>query len=82
MNQPGLLTNIVSDPSSNQISLCQDTCLVSEDDSDGTQTTCTVSSLSTLYSASHYNLTTNNYLVGTPFSSNASYTMAVWDNDL
>lgn len=72
----------MSDPAKNRISVCNDICIISEADSTASVTTCELSSLATLYSATNYNMTTNNYLLGTPFASNASLSMAVWDNNL
>jgi hypothetical protein len=82
IDQAGLFPTILSDPEKNRISVCNDICIISEADSNDSVTSCQLTALATLYSASQYNMTTNNYLIGTPFASNTSLTMAVWDNDL
>lgn len=76
------MPTILSDQVNNGISVCNSVCTLSEADSTDSFTSCVVPTLATLYSATHFNMTTNNYLLGTPFASNASLAMAVWDNNL
>ena len=82
MNQPGLLTNIRSDPMKNKINVCQQECKISEEDSSSTQTSCTLAGLPTLYSALNFNISQSKYIIGTHFASNSTYLNSVWDGDL
>jgi hypothetical protein len=70
---------LVGDPSKNQIRVCGYLCTPNPAESTGTVTKCSVPALATQHSIDNFKITGEQYLMGTPFSSNSALTMTVWD---
>ena len=80
ITQSGLLSNLLlGDPYKNSIRVCGQVCKVNVNESTASQVRCNVPALPTLYSIDNYNLISEQYLMGTPFSSDSTQTMLVWD---